>query len=649
MSDSIVSLDEARRQKKKEKPPTADIKDCPIVALGHANGRFFFLDLAGQVRELSARALGQKSELAALFGGNVKWLETAFRASRVVKNTIGGETVTEVVDASFNAAEAGYFLMRQASDAGIYGPHVILRRPGIWRASDGAPAVHCGSKILIDGKWSRAGQRIDGTVWVAGADLPVPAEHPSDAAPGIFLRDEIARLWSFRRAGGAIICMGLIGAGYFGAAAPWRPNGFLCGGIGSGKSMLLDVMRAASPMHHYTNNTSAAGVQGAMAGHAMPVYIDEASDSIDQSGAQRLMDIVLSASRGEGVKGHRGTVDGGVRIIEMAGSFVYGSVAPPELQPQHLARITLIDLVQPGAGRDHRADMEALIEQATEHGPGLWARALDLWPVWLDAVDVYRSALAQAGCTPREMDQMSALLAGHRILVADTVPTAAQALIDIAAIRDFIRVAEDIADDDGPRRVAQHLLAQRIQFDGTTRQTQVGEMLIRAWGPGGASSPEYGAEVERAIDVLGRYGIRPIRGDDPARTPRMADGDGMWIMAAVARALFHNTRWDGDRWRVELLRLPHSRPAPRFNVRVGGVTGKCIWLSRADVMAEEPVGFADLCRALDRTPAETLGLMERHAGRFPIAQTGRTVEADYLFVASHVIAFLRGLSDGPLL
>ena len=388
---------------------------------------------------------------------------------------------------------------------------------------------------------------------------------------------------------------------------------------------------------------------GAVNGHAMLVVIDEASDRVDTdgSGAQKLMDLVLAASRGEGVKGHRGTADGGVRTIEMAGSFIYGAVAPPELQPQHLARITLVDLVKPEAGADHKAQMEALIDRARKQGPSLWGRMLVCFDTWRESAQIYRTALARAGCAAREQDQMSAILAGWWCLTADGLPTERDARAGVAQIAAFVRLASDVAEDDGPRRVVQHLLAQQLQYDGSTRREQVGTLLERAFRPDAGGEPDQERRIAR--ETLERNGIRAISAiddkvDRPA--PRLSQGDGVWIAPLAARGMFHGTRFEGDRWRTELLRLAGASGPSKFTVRIAGSTGKFLWVSRKELDLPEPVGAHDLCQALGIERTRLLVMMSKHGRAFPVAMESQTKNprdpADgVLFDLARVTEFLR--------
>lgn len=563
--------------------PTAE-NTCPIVALGHRDGAFHFLDAVGQERKLTAKQLGGRADLSGLFVGDTSWLFRWFPKTKVLvsEDEFGNEkTETKVI--GMQTAAAGEFLMGLCREAGLYGPHVVLRGAGVWQGENGEPVVHAGDQVRLDGAWRKAGFRTGNQVWVSHPAGPRPDEAGAPATLAQELEARIRELWNFRHSGSSIIVLGLMGIGYFGAAARWRPNGYLIGGTGSGKSLLLDLLRAFVPAHAYTTDTTKSGVENAIDGKPTGVFIDEAGDRVDQRGAQTLLDLVLSAASNEGTKLWRGTADGKGRSAQVLCNVIMATVNPPDMGGGVRDRFTIVDMVKPGAGEDHRAQMEAAIAWAKTRASALWGRALAAWDRWLLARDRFREALARAQCAAREMDQLGAILATWWVLVEDGVPSDAQALDGVGAIGDFVRGAEQVAREDGPRRMLQHLAGSEIQLDRSTDRDLLGHLVERAFATDPNDNPD------GARRTLGRYGIRVILASDEKDRqgrpiPRAGQGDGLWFGRAMPtlRGLFANTVWDGERWTYEMLRLESARKSGK-NVRIGNVPpAPAIWLSRAD-------------------------------------------------------------------
>lgn len=347
------------------------------------------------------------------------------------------------------------------------------------------------------------------------------------------------------------------------------------------------------PLHNYTTDTTKAGLEQAVTGRAMPSFIDEASDQQDQRGAQTLLNLTLASTGDEGAKVARGTTDGVGRSASVLGSFIMASVAPPEMQPQHLARVVLVELVSPHAGEDHLAEMDALIAFCREHGPALWRRAMVGFKRYQLALAVFRDALGRTGCAPRQMDQLGAILAGWWILVDDGVPDEREAINGVAAIADFVERADEVADHGAGRLLAEFLASSRLEGDRSSEKWPVAEMCMRVWET--KTDPETGERVgdlDRTWqDRLGRNGMRAIRADQIKDSqgrpvPRGGPGDGLWLAyrSEPVLKIFNGTAWAGQRFRYLLRSLPSVREATGL-VRIGDIrTRAAIWISRADLL-----------------------------------------------------------------
>lgn len=562
--------------------PQGGEPDCPVHALGHMDGVFHFIDVRGQKRALTARQLGSRQDLLSLFGGDDAWLREQHPFRKQDRDT--GEW--KVLGFSVNDAAAD--LQRRCFKAGLFGGRVVLRQPGIWRAADGSPVVHCGDGILIDGDWKAPGFRNGEQLWAAAEPVPRP-DTPCPAAIAARIQQDLQTYWTWREPGGPVATLGLIANGYYGAATRWRPAGFVIGPTGSGKTGVVKVMRAAWPLHHYSNDASKAGIEQAVTGRAMPILIDEASDRADPHSARALVDLVLSASSDEGTQGTRGTSDGKGRRMDVAGLIVMASIAPPELEPQHLGRFTIMDLVAPEAGVDCRAEQDALRAYARENAAALWGRALASWDRYNEALTRFRGGLGKAGCAAREMDQLGALLAGWWILVREGLPDERGVREGIGALAGLVRLADEVQADDRPRRMVLHLLSTMVQLSRSTEREPIGKLIDIAFGQMGINR-----DPEAAREVLGHYGLRVVRAtEDKDRAgrpvPRGGAGSGIWFARAnpELRKLFAGTPFEGERWLFELRRLESARVS-KGTIRICGIPTRAIWISRDELEAEQP-------------------------------------------------------------
>ena len=582
----------------KPPPPSATDDDpCPVTPLGDADGKYYFLDARGQARELTARQLGSRTDLLSLFRGDDTWLRRHFKVEKEFDDGEGGK-VRRVVD--FRVNDAMRHLMAGASARGLFGNNVHLRRPGVWRGAGGMPVVHCGDEVLIASEWVPSGTRTGDQIWVAGVPTPRPAV-PCDFRVAQRIQEDLQNLWCFENPASAIAIIGLIFSGYLCGALSWRCNGFITGGTGVGKSSLRRVIQAAWPVHDYSNDTSKAGMEQTIAGRAIPAIIDESNDR-NRSSGRDLIDIVLSASGDEGTKLARGTADGRGRSSEVISCVVMFSINPPELEPQHMNRFLMIELRRPDAGADHSHEHRSLAEYVKANAPALWGRAISSWDRYNESLMLFRDALRNRGCDPREMDGKGALLAGWWVLTHEGLPAPPDLREGVAALGDFIVTAKAAERDDGPRAMISHLMASMVQLHRSTDREPIGMLLDQFYKPPEDMLPQ------TAFRILGNYGIRPVnrclapperRGAFECRcsgcfdmragkpVPRMSLGEGVWLSLKNPELskVFHNTPFDAGRWRHELVRLQTAQRSPG-GVRIGGNSGRAVWLDRADL--QEP-------------------------------------------------------------
>jgi hypothetical protein len=592
--------------------PRDDVPPCPLVPLGDRSGVYYFLDPIGQERHITARGFGNKGEVRGLFRGSEEWLRQCFpeyeKGSR-------GSGEAKVV--SFQVDWAAAWLQQFCCAQGLFNESLRFRRPGIWRGDDGLPIVHCGDVVMIEGKWQPAGVRTGSQFWIAASPTARPSM-PCGADVGTALVQSIQDLWRFEHPGAPHLLVGFVGCALLGTAIWWRPDVLLTGVASAGKSSLARVLRAACPMHAHSNDTTESGIMGKVTGHVMPIFLDEAFDRLDQDVALRLLDMILGMSSGDGAVKTRGTADGRFRENEMAGCVLFASESPPAMRQTHLGRVTIFEMLSPGVNADHESRQRALIDWTEARGPGLWGRVISSAPRWTASLPLFRDALAKAGCAPREMDQMGALLAGWWILTKEGLPDERGVLEALGVARAFIRTAADVELDSAPRQAVRHLASRLLQYDGTTRKELVSVLLDRAWRP--ESDDTIDEKQSIADRVLLRHGLRAVRpcetyfvwtGERPGQEewqlrdakppgpddppcqckncfnkrfrkyiPRLGPGAAVWIGTTSAAPLFKDAPGlEGDRWRTGLLR--RGRPS-QGTVRIGA-SERAIWLPREEI------------------------------------------------------------------
>jgi energy-coupling factor transporter ATP-binding protein EcfA2 len=565
-------------------PTGQDFDGSGVSPVGTSHGTYWVVDAAGSLRGIRSRDIIHQSTLLDLWGGEDAWLAANF----------GFEGRRGDLNIPWD--KAGAALMRACHRLGPWDPASFPPRyTGIWSDSQGRPLLHLGDVLLYaDGREEPAGQVVvrenaaehgppirERQVYVREAARRRPAP-PASTGEIEDLREEIARLWTFRDGpAGAMLVVGWCAVALLGAAIRWRPNLVMLGPSGSGKSSLLGVMRGLLPIHLYTNDTTKSGVETAMTGRPGPLLVDEAAQG-DRAYAAALFDMMLPASGGDGTEGRRGAADGHGRAFSVLGAVCYAAIHPPALKPEHQGRFTELVLLQ-GEGDSSEA-MRALQARAARIGPAFFGRALAAYARWGETLRAMRTELVRRGASAREADQVGALLAGWWIMASDAPATQSDAEACAEQASPYIRGRAAQRDDSAGRRAWQALATTTVLRGNGMVRVPLGDLILEAF-PKGTDPAEL--EVARSAEAdLRRYGIRCERlAPEPAiRLVRDPWTDDEWLAwrgkpegclvvwfgrnHAELRRLFDKGDFAGEAWWRAMEMLPGARRS-KGNVRIG--------------------------------------------------------------------------------
>jgi hypothetical protein len=540
----------------------AEDDGCPLTPLGHLDGRHFFFDPRGQIRELNAQQIGQRSHLDVLLCGEIAWaVRVAPAFDREGKPT-----------GDYSQKEVARHLIRLNDRVGLM--HDRPRRgPGVWRSAAGVPLLHLGDVVvsLRDGVPSscRAGFLAAGALWPA-FPVVLPAEDgrdrlawltaPASAAEAYGVEQVFAR-WNWGANPQAGVMFGLWAAHLLGAAVRWRPHGLVVGPPGSGKTTLMEAYDALSPLSVFLNDFTEAGLRQMLTGRAQPLLLDEAEGDADGvARLQRVIELLRRASGGAGAQSVRGSAGGQSQRFEVMSPAMLGAVLPPTLLPQDASRITRLDLHPRAPGGQplpSAAEMVALRALA----PRLWGRALAGLGRMAANAEVYRRVLMARGCAPRMADQLGTILAARAMMLRDAPTDEAEADEDVGRF-GWLAVSEaDQAPDAGPMACLTHLLQSALDMTYNGERPTVGEAIRRA----------HAEDAENWRRWLAEHGM--------LLAPWPRDGGGHPCLLVADKhprmgRIFDGTAWAGSRWKEDLRRLPGA-VVPEHPQRIGSAKPRC--------------------------------------------------------------------------
>ncbi|QCE34158.1 ATP-binding protein [Acetobacteraceae bacterium] len=560
---------------------------CPVQPLGHLNGIYSFLDAHGQFRQLTTSQLAKREELIALFGDCGQWLKGNFPHWAKDKKT----GMLDIVD--FDRKNSSDWFNMRCTQEGLFGNHIKIRNTGVWMGEK-TPIVHCGDKILIEGKLKPSGIRVEDQIFASYPPIKKPSE-PVSGQLCFDLQKKIHELWNFKTPKSSMIVMGWLACALLGASINWKPALFLIGSAGTGKSTLLRTILNCCPVHLYTNDATKAGLEQAMEGRAIPSFIDEAADNLKDHQVQKIMDMILAASGKEGSNSLRGGSDGKWRFSSVSAAILLASISPPNMQEQHMGRFTLVELLPATKGNDFTQKHDELQEWCKKHATGIWGRVLNSYERFHQTRIIFRKMFSETGSDGRENDQLSSLLSGWWILCQDGIPDEKDASRWIKEISGFIKDKEDISDKSEVSQCLDILVSSWVQVGRSTDRRPISKLILQAVTNPKAVEKETNPDMFETtarqalenigIRVIGPYEPNASNGSLPPRPDGQEKGAGIWIWPKhqELKKFYKETPYADQRLERTLSRAP-SAFVKKQPLKIGSVSKRnCIWISTKDL------------------------------------------------------------------
>ena len=592
---------------------------CPVRPLGQMSDvagqqRCFYLDYNRQLVGLEANNRHGKLGLAALFGPHVTWLEVHFpqmSAPKVDKKT--GEVLVPSKITGFDQARAAQALVVECARKGIFDPAGRMRGRGAHKlpgAGEGM-VLHCGDKLLVPvhrasgsvKSWTYIDAGLhDGFVYPGASPVPRPWHERLDGEPAAKLA-ALLRTWQWKRPQlDPRFMLGWIGCAMVGGALDWRPNIWLTGGAGTGKSTLNGRNGVLHQIFgeglFRTGNASAAAIRQSLRNSTVPVLFDELEAGTNNSRAIEVVELARVSSSGDNM--HRGGQDHTAHEFTLASCFQFSSISIPPLEPQDRSRLGILEL-RPFPVGAIAPDLAKF--KLAELGRQLQRRMIDGWERLEPTRAKYHRALAQVGHGSRACAQFSALLAGADVLLEDHETIDGEPSDEFVAGWAALCRPEKMAEisEATPDEVACiiHLTTAMVQAKGGDEREPLGNWIARAVDLARMVAGVDLAAMDKAQERLQNLGLKLVN----ARWNPDAHGDGgRWGaqayqahypgFLAVAndhqglRGLFTGTKWQGGVWRQTLTR--HAGAIDGITVAIGkGIKSRAVLVPLWLVLGEE--------------------------------------------------------------
>jgi hypothetical protein len=495
-------------------PPRPLPPGIPIIPLGYGEGGMrYYVNACGQVAALLVKE-HTRLQIEGMFGTEADMVHTLWPRKKTVTRRDGS---TEEIITGWRPEDGAQILLAHSAIA-PFSPMEKVRGRGCWLGENGELVVSTGASLLIGGEWRRPGL-FGEYVMVARNPIMKPAPvfewgGPNGCAAEIL---SLFSAWNWRRPIDARLLLGWLVCGFWGAALPIRPVGWLLGPRNTGKSTLQTALAdLAGGWLISVLDPTPAGITQTLKHDCLAIGIDEAEPDEDKDNRRRLNDLVrLARWCFSGGRMLRGSSEGEATEYALRSAILFSSISTPPLLPQDRSRMILMLLgkLLPG-----QLEPDLSPQRLRALGARLLRRAIDGWPHFAATRAQYRIALRAAGHEGRSVELFATTLAAADVVLSDD-PVDSDSAAELAAQLDAKTLLEGEDDLSESELWLRWLLSIVIPLDGTGRRETIATWLRQAIapadedgtlllpGPGGKLWP---IQIE-ADRVLAQYGVKVIR------------------------------------------------------------------------------------------------------------------------------------------
>ena len=539
---------------------------CPVQALGHHGGVYFYVTPSGQMLELSS---GQHREhqLDGLFDGDPEWPNAAFRRVTQYGDHIG-----------YREGDLRRFLMRQCAEQGFFDPARALRGPGVWRDDHEGLIVHAGDKLLVGGKWFDAGKKIGDFLYPASPGETRPSSTPATVEDAEDLLT-LLKTWKWIAPQEApMLLLGWIAQSYICGVLDWRSHVWVTGDKYTGKSWQANLIHdLLGTLVLHASEATSAGVRQLLAGASRPVVLDEMETDPSNRRSRDIIALArLGSTEGQGAV-VRGSSEGRAQQWPIRACFYFSSVLYETFLPQDAGRICVLDLGKLGSEVEKDQAIQKRSKRLGKKGARFYGRMIEGWPRLAANLEVFEAAIVAAGRRSRVRVQVGTLLAcAHTLLRDDPVPL--REAVAYVGSMDIGAVADQHPEEDADLCLNWLYSAAPPDWRGGRRVT-IGELLNLAL--------DYDPDAHAGLKAIGLKLVGDNLKDWKGQPSRY-----VWLAVAHhhqgLQQIFRDQRWAGGVWVQPMRRIDGAGPANK-PLNFAGVSSRAVLIPFREIVDGRPV------------------------------------------------------------
>lgn len=414
-------------------------------------------------------------------------------------------------DNSVDWQEAVNYLINMSKKAGRFDP-TKKRGRGAW-IDDNRVVVHLGDRLIVNGELTDIDKIKSKYIYEYGDPIDEQKIDPlTDEKSHKLL--EISHLLNWEHDLHPYLLAGQITLGPICGALNWRPNTWLTGSSGSGKTWsITNILKPViGPfVMHASNGVSAASIRYTLQSDALFVIIDESESNNEKSKTtlESIFEMARASCVESGAKVYKATQNQTVKQYETRSMFCFASVNVSMHESADTSRTMILSLKANKGDPKNNQKFKALQEMVKETITSDWCvalrtRTISLIPVIRKNCEIFSDVISDITLNRRYGDQIGTLIAGAMSLETSNVFTHAEA-------RDFIKnfnienVNESSANTD-ELNLLNVILEQKIRITNNKEYT-IAEMIEIVITSNSNSFGNPDEDKEEFKKILRRYGI----------------------------------------------------------------------------------------------------------------------------------------------
>jgi putative DNA primase/helicase len=455
------------------------------------------------------------------------------------------------------------WLMGNSGKMPMFDPDKV-RGCGAWW-DDGRVVVHAGDKLYVDKTPTDLGF---GNSRYTYENRPARRINIDDPLPVAEARKflELNQMMPWTNDLHALYSAGWCVVAPIGGVLDWRPNIWVTGSKGSGKSYVMSklINRSLGDNRLFVaSSTTEAGIRQSLRRDAIPVLFDEAEgeDRKAVERVQNVLSLVRSSSSETGADIAKGTSGGNAMSFKIRSCFAFSSINASIVQQSDASRFVILEL----SPRKRQHDQHELARRSAfmtdEYISRFQARSIAMAAVIRHNAAMLGTAVAAYMGEQRAGDLIGPLLAGAYALMSDDRLTYEQAekwvgKLDLGEQKAEV---ESMSDE-------QHLLDYLMQQKLTRVPTIWGDKDLTVFEVITMSRQDTEpGNKDRAEATLNRLGIK-TDGDQHIIVSNTADG---------IRRLLEGTPWS-VKWGQTLKRLPDAYSTDNTTFGASGIKPRAV-------------------------------------------------------------------------